>query len=219
MPLDRRSALAAAAAVLMPQHRGMAVEAATVRFAVARNGEPIGTHVLDFQTVDDRLEVRIAIAFEVKLLGFTVYRYRHDGWERWRNGQLQAMETTTDDDGSLLSVRAENQGRIVAVEGVDGPHELPADTLPTSYWDRRTVERERWLDTQAGKTIRGRMVPGGTEPVATAAGNVLAERYDMQGGIDLSLWYSGDSWVGLRFAPGDGSSLSYLRISGLPKTR
>ncbi|HEX2528053.1 MAG TPA: DUF6134 family protein [Geminicoccus sp.] len=214
MVRSRRSTLALVASAMLPT-AGRAAVPADIQFEVARNGETIGTHAVRFSSVDDMLHVRIAVALDVKLLGFTVYGYRHESRETWRDGRLVALDARTDDDGDLLSVRAENQGALMLVRSVQGRAELPADMMPTSYWDRRTVQRDAWLDTQADKVIHGRMVQTGREDVETAAATVGADRYDMQGEIDLTLWYTGPDWVGLRFGPGDGSSITYRRISPL----
>ena len=214
MVRSRRSTLALVASAMLPM-AGRAAIPADIRFEVARNGETIGTHAIRFASAEDTLDVRIAVALDVKLLGFTVYGYRHESRETWRDGRLVALDARTDDDGDLLSVRAENRGALMLVQSVQGRVELSADVMPTSYWDRRTVERDTWLDTQAGKVIHGRMVQTGREDVETAAGTVEADSYDMQGEIDLTLWYAGPHWVGLRFGPGDGSSITYRRTSPL----
>jgi hypothetical protein len=194
---------------------GLASSPAEIRFDVTRDGQPIGTHAIRFAATDGRLEARIAVSFDVKLLGFTVYRYRHKSHEIWEDGRLQSLHAHTDDDGARMSVQAERRGDQIVVHGPQGRTDLPGDIMPTSYWDRRTVERQDWLDTQAGKLIRGQLIRAGLEPVETAAGSLSADRYDMQGGIDLILWYAGPHWVGLRFRPGDGSSIDYRRTSSI----
>lgn len=198
------SPLPASAAALVP-----------IRFLVEREGQPIGTHDLVFTQAGDTTEVQVAIALEVKLLGFTVYRYLHDSRELWRDGMLTSVATRTDDDGLMLQMQAHRMRDVLVVDGQDGRVEISADTIPTSYWDRRIVARTSWLDTQAGKVLHGRVTGPVADRVDTASGPVQAERYELQGDLALTLWYAGPDWVGLRFIAPDGSTITYRRTSPL----
>ena len=68
-------------------------------FTVLRDGDPIGTHRLDFQEQPDgTLAVDIETDIQVTVLFVTAYRFEHQGHEKWRDGRLVGLDTTTHDD-------------------------------------------------------------------------------------------------------------------------
>src|ERR1043165_3849141 len=79
----------------------------TLTFAVYRNGEAIGRHVLAFQHDGANLTVSTSIDFAVKLVGFTAYRYTHRAQEVWNGAAFQSIAATTDDNGQRYAIRAQ----------------------------------------------------------------------------------------------------------------
>src|SRR5215470_6418951 len=69
----------------------------TIRFAIMRNGEQIGTHAIEISRTGPETNVRITTDLSVKVLFVTAYRLQHSAAERWVNGQLVAFSSTTDD--------------------------------------------------------------------------------------------------------------------------
>ena len=62
-------------------------------FEVLLDGKPIGRHGFQIDRGPGGIEQVVSTArFDVKILGLTVYRYRHDATERWRDGCLVAIE-------------------------------------------------------------------------------------------------------------------------------
>ncbi|ACI98027.1 DUF6134 family protein [Rhodospirillum centenum] len=193
---------------------GMTAAAATVpaagrlAFSVFRNGDStMGWHRLDFHRDGDRLVVEKEIRFEVKVAFFTAYRYVHTNREVWQGDRLVALETSTDDDGRRHWVRGRATPEGFAVESSRGALLAPADVVPTSYWNIRTVGTTRLLDTQRGVLMDVRVEPLGAEPVA-AAGSVVEARHfrlhflsNRPGATDfVDIWYDdADAWVKLAF--------------------
>ena len=181
-----------------------------IMFKAYRNGSEIGWHRLTFSADADRLLVNIEIRFDVTFAFLTLYRYRHRNRETWQGARLVALDTTTDDDGERFAVRAEAKGEELVVENAAGDVVLlPADTLPSSYWHERTVEREQWLDTQSGRLARSTVERLGAEPIEAAGRTVTATRYRLRGDIDCELWYHERRWSKLRFSASDGSIIEY----------
>ncbi|MDX1541941.1 MAG: DUF6134 family protein [Geminicoccaceae bacterium] len=183
-----------------------------IRFQARRDGSPIGTHRLDFREEGDRLIVDIEIAFEVKILFLTVYRYHHTNRETWRNGRLAAIETRTDDDGDLFRVSGRAVGDRFEVDGSSGRLSLPAEIVPSSYWDEAMTTRGQWLDTQAGKLARSAVKAQPAEAVVIGGQPVQAKRYALVGDITCDLWYHQGEWVKLLFIGEDGSTIDYVRM-------
>ncbi|MGF1474248.1 MAG: DUF6134 family protein [Geminicoccaceae bacterium] len=194
--------------------RATADEDSDILFDVLRNGDKIGTHRLSFSEQGDEITVSIAIDLEVKFAFFTVYSYRHRNTERWRGNRLVALDSRTNDNGTDHEVRARATGEGLEVTGNDGRLVLPADTISTSYWQERTMERTSWLDTQRGKLISSKVAVVGTNEVQTvAAGPIQAKKYSLVGDLTCELWYSRGRWVKLNFEASDGSAIEYRLMS------
>ncbi|MEQ9606028.1 MAG: DUF6134 family protein, partial [Kiloniellaceae bacterium] len=168
----------------------------------------IGGHHVVFRRAGERLEVDIDIDIAVSLAFIPLYAYRHRNREVWQNGQLLSLESETDDDGERYTVSARAEGGVLRVSGSGGDFQAPADTLPTSYWNPRTVEQTRLLDSQHGRllSVQSRLL--GEERLN---GGESARRYRMSGDLDLDLWYATTGeWVHIAFTA-RGTTVNYVR--------
>jgi hypothetical protein len=187
-----------------------------ISFNVARAGAPMGSHKISFRRDGDDLMVEIAIDLEVRLAFIPVFRYTHRNSERWRDGRLVRLETTTDDDGVRHKVvaQATEQGLRVT-DSAGRSYVAPADTIPTSYWNPQTVTRGELLNTQDG-----RMMPIRVESQRDSFASLgEADHYRLvmlndKDGTPIDVWYDKDSltWVKLAFEA-RGSKISYALAS------
>ncbi len=188
----------------------------TIAFQVYRDGARLGHHKILFRREAEDLHVEIDIQLEVKLLFLTVFSYSHRNYEVWRDGRLVAIDTETDDDGTTYWMRGRSTTDGLVVDGSGGRFLAPADVMPTSYWNPKTVEMSRLLDTQHGRLIEVEIAPAGVESVAFAGQPVEARRYSMTGDLTLDLWYTqqGD-WAKTSFEA-RGASVVYARQGQSP---
>jgi hypothetical protein len=199
-----------------------------VTFAVYRNGENVGRHVINFQLKGDARIVTVDVDITVKALGVAAYRYVHHANEVWVGDQLQSLQSTTDDNGRRFVVSAQRAGASLKVEhtstgpvasaaydGFQAPdvsHEtLPASTMPTSQWNFRQVKQTTLLNTQYGVPAHVMVAPGPREPVRTSKGSVEATRYSYSGDLHMDLWFDDHGrWVKGIFTAFDGSTVEYI---------
>jgi Family of unknown function (DUF6134) len=88
-----------------------------LRYGAFHHGLRVGEHVVEFQLDGERLAVRTHIDITIKVLFFTVFHFIHDAEEVWQSGRLASVESTTNDNGTLLRVSgsaAENGFRILS---------------------------------------------------------------------------------------------------------
>ena len=179
---------------------------AALAFEVVRSGKPMGRHTITVTRSDDEVIADIAIDLEVKFAFVTLYRYEHRNRERWRGGRLVSIETRTDNDGKRLTVsgRATDEGFVVTdSDGRERVHD--PDILPTSYWDPRTRDATRLLNTQTGAIANVTIAPASTD-----AADAPGTHYVVSGDLDLNLWYDDGCLTKLSFrAPKDNSLIDY----------
>ncbi len=178
-------------------------------FEVRRGDQPIGTHSIRFSQDGADTQVDIEIDLRVTFGPFTMFRYEHTNREIWRDGQLVSLETATNDDGDSYRVSARATPDGLEVANNDEIFIAPLDILPTSYWNADTLARSELLDTQRG-TIASIAVERGTRQ-AIDLGNTsgIAQRSEISGDLDLSVWYTDEGQLGRIAFTARGSEIDY----------
>jgi hypothetical protein len=200
--------VATAAAPLMaalPPARQMA-------FAILSGDDPIGHHSVTFERRGEDLAVDIDIAIEVRFAFFTLFRYRHENRELWRDGRLVSLDTKTDDDGTPYAVKARATPDGLWVEGAEGGFLAPKEIIPTSYWNPATIEQTRLLDTQRGGLMEVSIQPFGKDAMATGSAVVPLRKYAITGDLNLDVWYSEQGeWAKIAFEA-RGTTIDYAPV-------
>lgn len=158
-------------------------------FKVFCNGNPVGFQHVQVRREDGETRVDTDVAVDVHMAGFNIYRYRYRASETWRDGKLAALTSETDDDGEALSlsVRPAEDGMLLVESSKEGRRKIPADTLPTSYWNPAVLDRSELLDTETGKLIKVAVASHGDG------------RYTVSGDLNAEVDYRFGHWSGAHF--------------------
>jgi hypothetical protein len=186
----------------------------TLRFKVYLDQSPIGEH--SFELASDGKERRVVsrARFDVNLLIFNVYRYRHESREQWRDGCLERIRATTDDNGKDFRVQGRRTGDALQLEVNGRPDRLPACVSTFAYWEPDFLERPRLLNPQTGEMVEVRLESDGREQRSYRGRRVEAERYRLTADdLDITLWYTAEGdWIGLESETDSGRMLRYERL-------
>jgi hypothetical protein len=132
---------------------------------------------------------------KVPLIRTTAYSVNHASGERWKNGKLQQLSSTTDDDGDPHQLKTSNRG-----------------ALPASLWNDDILRSGKLMNTIAGTIMSIRAADLGMETVKTRRGSIAAHHYRLSGGLARDLWYDGDGNLAqVAFKADDGSTVMYIR--------
>lgn len=193
-------------------------------FQVTLDDKPIGTH--RFTVTADGAGARKVVsdaAFDVKMLGLTVYRYRHQASEQWRGDCLRMLSSETDDDGQMSRVRAvaEGGGLRVSTEAPASvtPAVPPVQTLggcamSFAYWNPAIRSQTQLLNAQTGRYEPVKVAEAGrgaAESFILRGQSVGATRWRIDGPVQpVDVWYTAQGdWVGLDSTVGGGRKLKY----------
>ncbi|MBB1602050.1 DUF6134 family protein [Variovorax sp. UMC13] len=191
--------------------------AAESNFAAFLDGKPIGEHRFVVGGPAEAREVLSDARFNVKLLGLTVYRYRHQATERWRGDCLDSLSASTDDDGTLSRVRTEPAGEGLSVLTETGvgtapvARSLPGCVMSFAYWNPAMRSQSRLLNAQTGKAEAVRVSRIGSAPIEVRGRSLTATRWRIEGPPQpIDVWYSAQGeWVGLDSTLEGGRLLTY----------
>ena len=183
-----------------------------ILFEVFRDGDSdLGRHTLRFEQRGEELHVFIDIELEAKFGFITVFEYSHSNHEVWVDDTLVSIETKTNNDGEQLFVNGKTVDGGFEVTTRDGTELLPADIVPTSYWNARTLEGGELLNTQTGELVEVNLSKRGMDTLEIGGRQIDAQRYRMYGDLDLDLWYAADNeWVKIAFEIA-GTQVNYER--------
>lgn len=200
-------------------------------FAAHRNGQKIGTHSVSFQEEGGKRIVSTSIDFAVRMIGISVYRYRHLSREVWTGDQFASVVSETDDNGEKYALQAQRDGASLVVRRREpqsfiktstGDEALeqqrwirethPGSILPSTHWNIAQTRQHALLNTQTGKITRVAVREIGRETVTTANASPAATRFAYTGDIEMNQWFDDRSrWVKSTFkATADGSTIEYI---------
>lgn len=191
-----------------------AAAADTMRFRVYLDKDEIGEHSFQVSPSQGGKQVVSRASFDVKILVFNAYRYRHESRERWRGGCLDQIRATTDDNGKGYQVEGQQETTTLALRVNGDRKTLPQCVSTFAYWDRNFLKQQRLLNPQTGELVEVRVESAGTEQRMLQGRQVEAERYRLRADrLDINLWYTSDGrWIGLESDTGKGRTLRYERI-------
>jgi hypothetical protein len=164
-------------------------------FDVMREGADIGDHRYLFHDDGEVLSVQIEtdVAVKLPLIGVTVFHFKHDSHEIWRDGSLSALMSKTNDDGEMHQVDLAN-----------------AEGFPASLWNDAILEQSVLLNTIDGRSMTATAVHVGPEAVHASGKAVPAQHYRLSGGLERDLWYDASGMlVKVAFTAEDGSHIEY----------
>lgn len=200
----------------LPSATSLAGPKARYVFDILRNGDKIGTNTIDVQRKDGTTKVDIATKISVVVMFLEAYRYEHTCTESWKDGQLVAFKSKTNDNGTKHVIDVAAKPDKVSME-VDGkPVEAPKSLYPASLWSRDVVTRGELFEPANGKRIAIKVKDLGDETVTIGGVERRTRHFKLSAKgtseFDRDLWFDGDMLVRMQLAGADGSTiLSDLR--------
>lgn len=200
--MRRRAVLTGVPALLLAQQAIAAP--AGLDFRVLRSGSPVGTHRVRFRENAGLLEAQSDVRIEVKLMGFTVFRYQHETAETWRGDRLVALSSRLEKNGTTTACEVRASGAELLLRGPEGEQRLPARAAPLTWWRMATL--------RPGVPLFDPRKALAVEPelrISPAAGGT---RVVLVGGEGAEVLYdAAGTWVGFATTGEDGSPVRYER--------
>lgn len=189
----------------------MAVEPKEWNFKVLLDDSEIGFHRFSLTENEGHRELRSEAKFDVKVLFFTAYKYRHTTVENWSGGCLDRIESTTVANGVEVSLQGQQAGEAFVVTTNDSADRLPSCVMTFAYWNPDFLEQSHLLNPQSGKYLEVDAAAIRQESVEVHGELVPATRYRLETGEQtLDIWYSqNDQWIALESTAKGGRKLRY----------
>jgi len=186
----------------------------TFHFEVLLDDKPIGEHRFDIDVSGDQQRVTSQAEFEVDFLFITAYRYRHQSHELFRNGCLERLSSTTNDNGTRYKIGGSAVNNGFRVDRGKDVEQFDGCVKTFAYWDSTILKQPKLLNPQTGELEAVSVQQRGTEQVAVNGSEVEATRFQLiTDELTIDLWYNDElGWVRLASDTGKGATLIYRRL-------
>jgi hypothetical protein len=180
-------------------------------FQVMLDGQPIGRHRFELSGDGEHRALLSRAAFDVRLLGIPVYRYRHEVREQWRGDCLASLQAETVDDGDRSAVHAVAEANGLRIDAATGTVTESGCVMSYAYWHPAMLRQSRLLNPQTGVVDTVRITSAGTGTIEVESQQRPATRWVIDNPAGpVTVWISpqGD-WVGLDATVRGTRTLSY----------
>jgi hypothetical protein len=198
-------------AALLPGHAALAGAQRAWNFDVILDGEVIGQHRFEIFERDKTRHVEIEANFDVRILFFNAYRYRHSNYEVWQGECLQSIRSHTNDNGDKEFVRGEMKDGFLKLQTDAGTETLQGCVRTFAYWDPAILNSNTLLNAQTGELQPVQVKDLGSKTIQVRGESVQARHYRIDTAkFSIELWYSlQQQWLALQSTTANGAVLRY----------
>ena len=156
-----KTALVILGALWLASNAVIQASAETLNFVITRKGDPIGTSTIEINRTGANTNVDTTTDLAVNVLFFTAYRFEQKTSERWSNGHLVALNSTTNNNGARHKVAVRMNGDQLELYA-DGENSLlDSDIVPSTLWNPDFLKHSMMLDVQDGQVMPVTVVDDG----------------------------------------------------------
>lgn len=183
-------------------------------FEVLLDERPIGEHRFEIDVSGDQQRVTSRAELEVDFLFLTAYRYRHQSNEVFRNGCLERLSSTTNDNGTRYAINGSAVSDGFRVDRGEEVEQLDGCVKTFAYWDESILQQPWLLNPQTGELESVSVQRRGPEQVEVSGREVAADHFQLiTDELTINLWYNDElGWVRLASDTGKGATLIYRRL-------
>lgn len=182
------------------------------KFRVFLDDREIGYHTVRLSPEEEGRRISVEASFKVKVLFITAYRYEHQTEELWQGSCLADIDSSTNDNGKQLFVRADTNSSDFRLLTHNGRQDIDGCVRSFAYWDPELLKSQRLLNTQTGEYQEVETMDLGNSPLEIDGRTVDARQYRLlTDDFSIDLWYTPDmDWLALQSMTDSGHRLRYL---------
>jgi hypothetical protein len=161
----------------------------TLRYAIMRNGDQIGTHTVEINRGPKETSVVMSTELAVKVMFVTAYRLQYTTSERWVGGKLVALNSESDDNGTKHKVSAALKASGLEVEADGKTSTVDKNIIPATLWNPEVVKRTQVLDPKDGEVVPITVTDQGPEELTIDGRTVKTRHYVLKIKHAQDIWY------------------------------
>jgi hypothetical protein len=186
------------------------IGAKTMKFVVMRDGTQIGTNSISFDSDATGTKVQTVTHVSVGFGFLTLYHFDQTETEEWSGGRLMAMNSTTDDNGTLHRASATARDGKIVVQADNEVRELAPTTIPLNLWNPALMVQKSVLDPKDGSVKPIKVIDRGEDDLAVQGKTQRAHHYQIVTSYQQDVWYDDNhQLVQVELKGTDGSTIRY----------
>jgi Family of unknown function (DUF6134) len=181
------------------------------RFNVLLNNKMIGQHIYRLKLENAAQVLQSEADYNIRVLGFSVYRYQHVATERWQGGCLADIESRTIDNGQATTLKGKKSNAGFMLDKAQRETTLAGCIMSFAYWNPAILTQASLLNAQNGDYLSIQVQNLGSDSLVLTDRRVMAKRYRLiTSKFSIDLWYSNDNeWLALETTIEGGRLLRY----------
>ena len=184
--------------------------AETLRFAVMREGQQIGTNTIELRRNGSETTVQMMTQVQVKIAFVTVYRFEQTETEHWVGGKLMALSAVTNDNGTRHRVKATRTNDRLTIEADGKTTEVAGNTIPASLWNPLLLEKTVAFNPQDGTMMPIAVTDRGVDQLVVQGRAKRTRHYVINSTFPQDVWYDdARQLVKVELKVSDGSTIRY----------
>lgn len=180
------------------------------------DGKAIGTHTFRLSKGESIWRLETEAAFDVKILFFTAYSYRHRNVEVWGPDGLREIEAYTDANGKIYEVEGARRGDVFLLSTRDGEARIQEAVKTFAYWNPLILRERALLNSQTGEYQEVSIREGEVQTLSFGQDTLKARPYEIQlpEGGSIRVWYAEETqlWVALESKTKGGRTITYQPV-------
>jgi len=193
MTAFRCTALVILLVLTAPGYANSTTAARSWDFSVLLDGSNIGYHRFELTQTEGQRWLRSEAKFDVRVLFFNAFRYRHTNTEVWSDGCLEKIKASTQANGKKLAVTGSRVDDRFVINDGDATSALQDCVMTFAYWNPEFLQQPRLLDPQSGEYLEVEVEPVGQQAIVVRGEEVAASVYRVKAKkMELTVWYSQD---------------------------
>jgi hypothetical protein len=182
----------------------------SVRYGIYRKNKRIGGHTLSFLTESNKTTVSVESRIKITVLKVPVYRFDYQSVETWKDGMLQEVTASVNDNGDKHTVAAKRSAQSMLLTDRDGNTSQSNVNYTSNHWNINVLQQDVLFNTLTGRANKVELETLGPETLTINKQAIQANHFRYAGDLDTEVWYDNfDRWVMLRFEGKDGSVIEY----------
>ena len=161
----------------------------TLRFAIMRNGDQIGTHTVEINRGPKETSVNMSTDLAVKVMFITAYHLQYTTSEKWVGGKLIALNAESDDNGTKHKVSATLKPNGLEVDADGKTSTVDKNIIPATLWNPEVVKRSQVLDPKDGGVVPITVTEQGVEDLTIEGRTTKARHYILKSKFQQDVWY------------------------------
>ncbi len=180
-------------------------------FTVSLDGSRIGSHRFELSDSGDKHRLVSEASFDVRVLFFNAYKYRHSNTEVWNGDCLKEFSARTEVNTKRLNVSGEQSDEGFIVDDGESTMAIDDCVMTFAYWNSDFLNQDKLLNPQSGEYLDVEVEEMPEEEITVRGESRQAKVFRVSArGMSLRVWYSNnDEWLALESTAKGGRIIRY----------